>query len=117
MLAIGSGFVFFSGIAIVGSLQRLALGPKPLNWTETLMPLMVTAVFGPVGLLLMMGFVWATRKLRSEHDLKAKYPNQPWRHRDDWAKNRSEHCLASRAIAYVAIALTFNFNKVLESTY
>ncbi|HEX5046060.1 MAG TPA: hypothetical protein VFX89_02985, partial [Gammaproteobacteria bacterium] len=45
-------------------------------------------VFGGVGFGLLFGARYGARKLAAEHELKTRYPNEPWRWRQDWAEGR-----------------------------
>lgn len=67
---------------------------------------MIAGFFGPIVILVFfgIGFLWSV--LRCEGKLQKKFPKQPWMHRRDWSRRRSEHGLELKAFFLFALALS-----------
>lgn len=67
-------------------------------------------LFGSVGFGLLFGARYVSKKAAAEDALRARFPNEPWRWRPEWANGRI--AASSRAWAYVALAFAALWNLI-----
>src|SRR5262245_19668518 len=83
LLLFGTPFLVLGGAGAIKGFQSIAAG-RTKDW-----PL---AVLGPffacIGLLAYIGAFFVPRTARRDAELHAKFPNQPWLWKSDWASKR-----------------------------
>jgi Protein of unknown function (DUF3592) len=67
-------------------------------------------VFGGAGFGLLIGARVGGKKLAEEHELKRRFPNEPWRWRKQWASARIQS--SNRATAYAAAGFALLWNLI-----
>jgi hypothetical protein len=83
---------------------------RELRWGMLMLKAVFALVFGGVGFGLLFGARHGGKKLAAEQALQARYPDEPWRWRTEWANGRITG--STRTAAYAAIAFAVLWNLV-----
>ena len=67
-------------------------------------------LFGGVGFGLLFAARYGTRRIAEEQALRARFPNEPWRWRPEWATNRIRG--SNRARAYMTLGFAVIWNLI-----
>jgi hypothetical protein len=74
----------FMGYINPGNPEEAVLYPNP-RWEMIAFYMMFGLVFGGAGFGLMIGGVWAGKKVKREEARKREMPGEPWRWKEEWA--------------------------------
>jgi hypothetical protein len=81
---------------------------RELRWLMLTLQGVFGLVFGGVGFGLLFGSRYAAKKLAAEQVEQARYPDEPWRWRGDWASGRIESSNRGGTIGITAFAVLWN---------
>jgi hypothetical protein len=90
---------------------------RDLRWGMLMLKAAFALVFGGVGFALMFAARHGGKKLAAEQALEARYPDEPWRSRPEWANGRIAGSTRTAAYAAIAFAALWNLVSLPAATF
>jgi hypothetical protein len=95
-------FAGFGLLAIVDGIRKVVAGDSAA-WAES----MFGVVFSCVGLGIIWGTIWARKQAKKTAELQARYVDQPWKWRADWAAGRIKSSAMAQPFLFLIMGVAF----------
>jgi hypothetical protein len=103
LILFATPFAGFGLLAVVQGIKKLIAGETK----DGLMLCLFGLIFSGVGFGLMLGAVRARKKAKQTAELQARFADQPWRLRPDWAAGRIKSSDPAQTRVYAIMAAAF----------
>ena len=103
LILFATPFAGFGLVALVQGVRKLLAG----SGMDGAMLCLFGFILSSVGFGLMFAAVWSRKKAKQAAELQARFPDEPWKLRTDWAAGKIKSSSVSQQLLYLVIALAF----------